>query len=34
MHPRPTPSEEVTRVGSSASKDTTPQEGQTTPSWW
>ncbi len=34
MRPRPTPSEEVTRVGSSVSKDTTPEEGQMAPLWW
>ncbi len=29
-----TPSEEVTRVRSGGSIDTTPNEGQTAPPWW
>jgi hypothetical protein len=32
--PNPSPSEEVTRVGSGSPTDTTPYEGQMAPPWW
>ena len=32
--PRPTPSEEVTRVRLGGSIDPSPYEGQTAPPWW